>query len=321
MTLAGFLIVLLTGSRVPAVHAQPAPPKLIVIHQAFPSTNAVFWPNYVATSLGYYTREGLDVEPVLADPNVLVATLIGGSVEIANADSTQLMLALDKGANLAAVGIGAERQPYKFMVAPGIKSFADLKGKKVGAAAEIDIYTYVLKQIMLKAKFNPDDVQWVYGGGQNQRLSAIVGGAIQGGLFSPPGDARLKDLGYNTLAFTPDFYPNLTLSVTSVRRDWAQQNAGTLRRLLRAQSDAVKWLNNPANHQQAIDILVAATKAKPSDAEGAYDYYIRQHLWTDACVHRPGLVNVVNIMHITGQLHTITAADVPKFADTQWCPK
>jgi ABC-type nitrate/sulfonate/bicarbonate transport system substrate-binding protein len=210
------------------------------------------------------------------------------------------------------------------MAGPTIKTVAQLKGKKIGAASPIDVYTYVIKEILKKAGLDPDtDVDFVFGGGQNQRLTAIVGGAIDAGLFTPPGDARLASQGFNTLAFTPDYFPNLTLSVTTVRRDWAQANGDTLRRFLRAQSDAVKWLDNPANKDRAIAILVDQTKAAPADAADAYDYYVgKAHVFPDnACVHVPGLTNVVKIMRITNQLKTIGPADVPKFTDTEWCPK
>jgi ABC-type nitrate/sulfonate/bicarbonate transport system substrate-binding protein len=303
-----------------AVEAQAA--GTVVIHEAFPSKNAAFWPNFAATSLGLYAKEGIEVQPVIVDPNVSVSTLIGGSAEISYADSTQLLLALEKGANLVAVGLSTDRQPYKLMAAPGIKTIADLKGKKIGAASAIDIYTYVLKQILIKAKLDPDkDIEWVVGGGQNQRLAAAIGGAVQAGLFSPPSDAKLTGLGFTTLAFTPDYYPNLTLSAETVRRDWAQQNGDTLRHLLAAEAAAVKWVNDPANKAQAIDILAKAVNATPADAEDAYEAYIAKHAWTDACIHRPGMENVVKIMHETKQLKTITEADVPKFADPEWCAK
>ena len=293
-----------------------------VIREAFPSKNAAFWPNFVATSLGLYAKEGVEIQPVIVDPNVTVSALMGGSVEISYADSTQLLLSLQKGANLVAVGLSTDRQPYKLMAAPGIKTIAELKGKKIGAASAIDIYTYVLKQILRTADLDPDeDVVWVVGGGQNQRLAAAIGGAVQAGLFSPPSDAKLTGLGFTTLAFTPDYYPNLTLSAETVRRDWAQKNGDTLRHLLAAEAAAVKWLNDPANKAKAIEILSTAVKATPADAEDAYESYIAKHAWTDACIHRPGLVNVVKIMHETKQLTKITAADVPKFADPQWCSK
>ena len=59
-----------------------------------------------------------------------------------------------------------------------------MKGKRIGVASAIDVYTYVAKEMIRKAGLDPDrDVEWVVGGGQNQRLTAILGGAIPGGLL------------------------------------------------------------------------------------------------------------------------------------------
>ena len=294
----------------------------IVLQEGYPSRVASFWPNYVAAQVGMYAKEGLEVQDIVIDPNLTTSTLIGGSVDVSYADTTQLMLALQKGANLVAVGLQTDRNPYSLMAPNAVKTVSDLKGKRIGAAGEIDVYTYVIKQILRKSKLDPDkDVEWVFGGGQNQRLTAIIGGAIQAGLFSPPSDARLKDQGYHVLAFAPDVAPNLALSVTTVRRDWAQQHPDVLRKLLRAQAAAVQWLNNPANKAQALTILETTINARPADAEAAYDYYIGKHIWSDACVHKPGLVSVVNIMHETQQLTTLDANNVSKDIDTQWCSK
>lgn len=315
-----FALALLLAGGAPVV-AQQTPAKT-VIHEGYPSRVATFWPNYVAAAKGFYAKQGIQVDDVVVDPNVTTSALIGGSVDISYADSTQLLLALEKGASLVAVGLGTDRQPYHLMAAPGIKTVADLKGKKIGVASAVDIYTYVLKQILRKAGLDPEkDVDWVVGGGQNQRVSAMVGGAIHAGLASPPSDTRLKDLGFTSLVFTPDIYPYLTLSQTTVRRDFAEQHADVLKKVLLAQTEAVRWLNNPANKAEAIKLLETTINAKTSDAEAAYAYYIGQHVWPDACVHRPGLVNTVKIMRETHQLTTITADDVPKFADPQWCPK
>lgn len=293
-----------------------------MLHESYPSKVASFWPNFVASAKGFYAKQGLDVQDVVVDPNVTVSTLIGGSTELSYADSTQLLLALQKGANLVAVGLQVERNPYSLMSSPSIKTLAELKGKKIGAANEIDVYTYVIKQILRKAKLDPDkDVEFVFGGGQNQRLSAEISGAIQAGLFSPPSDSRLRGMGFNTLAFAPDYFPNLTLSVETARRDWVQQHPDLLRKVLRAQTDAVQWLNNPANKAEALQILETSLNAKPADANAAYDYYIGKHIWSDACAHAAGLVAVADILQKTGQLTTLTPKDVPKYVDSSQCPK
>ncbi len=292
----------------------------IVVREAFPSKGADFWPNYVAETEGFYAKEGLDVRQEVVDPNITVSALIGSGVEVSFADSTQLLYALDKHADLVAFGLSTDRQPYRLMASPTVKSVAALKGKKIGATSEIDVYTSVIKMVLRKAKLDPDkDVVWIYGGNQTRRLANLVGGNVDAGLFSPPADQRLKELGYNGLAFTPEVIPDLSLSAESVRRDWAQRNGDTLRRLLRAEAEAVHWLNDPANKAQALRILMAQNGAGPADAEEAYDYFVGKTVWLDACIHPAGLVNALKIMRQLGQLKSITEADVSKFTDKQWC--
>ena len=292
------------------------------VRLAIPSKGAAFWPNYVAERKGFYRRAGLRVDQQEIDPNITVSSLIGNAVDIAYADSTQLMFALEKHSDLVAVGLSTDRHPYRLMAGPAITSIARLKGKKVGAASEIDVYTAVLRIMLRNAGLDPaKDVTWVYGGNQTKRLAIMNAGLIDAGFFSPPADARLKGRGFKALAFAPDLFPHLTLSTQTVRRDWAAGHGEVLRRLLKAQVAALDWLYDPANKAEALDIIKSETGAKGADAEEAYTYFVAAHVWQDGCVQRAGLETVVKVMRDARQLHLITEKDVPKFSDPQWCPR
>jgi NitT/TauT family transport system substrate-binding protein len=296
--------------------------ELTTVRYAIPSYGAVFWPNYVADKKGFYTAQNLDVKTIQIDPNITVTSLIGGSIDIAFADSTQLVYAVQKKADLVAVGLSTDRHPYSLIGGPGIMSISQLKGKKIGAVSEIDVYTYVAKKMLRSGGLDPDkDVQWVIGGNQTRRMAAMTAGLIDAGLFTPPSDSRLVSQGFHRLAFAPDLFPHLMLSTQTVRRDWAEKNGDILRRMLRAQVNALHWLYDPANAAEAQRILMTATGAKQADAREAYDAFVKPHAWLDGCVHREGLVTVVGILREMKQLPTLTEADVSKFSDPQWCPK
>ena len=300
----------------------PAGPK-VLLRYVSPSITAQNWTHFIAAAEGFYDREGLQVEMTAMDPTTELAALIGGSADIALGPSSQLVIGIDKGAALVAVGAGADRVPYSLMAAPGIKTIKDLKGKKIGAVAPFEAFTIVIKEILRKGGLDPEkDVEFLYGGGQNQRFAALIGGAIQAGLLSPPQDKKAAERGFTALAFTPDYYPYLQLSITTVRRDWAQQHADVLRRYLRSQADASRWLNNRANKERAIQILEKATNSSPDEAQAAYDaYVVRVHDFpNNYCVIRPGMEALLKMMHAVGQT-TSTPADVGKYIDAQWCPK
>jgi NitT/TauT family transport system substrate-binding protein len=317
-------VALLLGFVLASVVSSAQAAGLILIHQAYNSVSAVQWPDFIAQAEGFYEKQGLQVETELTQPESMIGALLGGSIQIGLPNATGLALAVDKGADVVAVGIGGDNLPYHLMTPPAIKTFKDLKGKTIALADPTDIYTTVMKNILKKNGLNPDtDISFMYGPGQNQRYTAILGGAIQGGFFALPADADLISRGYNALAFTPDYVPHITLSVNAVSRTWAAQNGDVLRRFLRGRSDAIKWLNNPANKDRAIAILMDATKLAIGPATASYDYYVaRAHMFPDnGCVDRRGLDTVMQDLRDQGRLTKLGANDAGKLMDRQWCPK
>jgi NitT/TauT family transport system substrate-binding protein len=307
-----------------AATAADAPPgPKIALRYVTPSITAQNWPSFIAAAKGFYDREGISVEMTPIDPTTLLAALIGGSADVALAPAGSLIVGVDKRAQIVAVGAGADRIPYSLMAAPGIKTIKDLKGKKIGAVAPYEAYTIVIKQILRKAGLDPEkDVEFVYGGGQNQRFAALIGGAMQAGLLSPPQDTKAAERGFTALAFTPDYYRFLQLSITTVRRDWAQQHADAVRRYLRSMAEASRWLNDRRNKAEALQILQTATHSTPDEAEAAYQaYVVRVHDFpNNYCVMRPGMEALLTLMHDVNQT-TATAADVSRYIDDEYCPK
>ena len=314
------LALLFAASLMPASAADA--PGLTVVKRGAMSQTPVDWAYFVGQAEGFYTREGLDVQQTLVDPPTTVTALIGGSLDVVSIDSTGFVLGVDKGANIVAVGPVADRNPYNLMAAPGIKSIAQLKGKRIGAASPIEIYTTVLKNILKKAGLDPEkDVEWVYGGGQSQRLAAMLGGAIDAGLFSSPADEKLKARGMTSLAFTPDVVPSLALSLLAVRRDWAQQHPDAVRKYLKVQAESLAWLNNPANKAKAIEILASATNSSQEESEAAYSYWVQKHVLTDKCAVPARLDTLVSILQQQNRLTTLKVGDSAKLVDQEWCAK
>lgn len=317
--LAALLIVVFVGSLAPSA-AQTAPP--VTIRRAVNSVDAVQWPDYVAQAEGFYQREGLEVEDTLMDARTTVSALIGGSIDVSWADSTTYVLAFDRGAKLICVGWGMDRLPYRLMAAPSIKRISELKGKLVNASAPAETYTTVLRDILKKAGLDPDkDVTFVYGGSSNQRTGALESGAVQAALLPMPANLILAAKGFNSLLFTPDYYPSLLISLTLTRTDWAEQHADVLRRYLRAQNAALAWLYRPANKARAIEILASATKTTPQIASRTYDYYIGRRVFPrDACPRTAGWGTLLQIMDETGRTK-LTPADAGKLIDARWCTR
>lgn len=299
--------------------AQTAPIK--VITRGTVSTTAVEWPDIVARKKGFYEKEGLKVEQALISPTTITPSLIGGTIQIGFLNASSLILADKAGADLVAIGQGADPSPYSLVTARNIKTLGELKGKTISLSEPGDAYAEVTKEILRKAGLDPEkDVNLRYGGNSNQRMAALTAGAVDAVPLVAPQDKMMFARGFNSVAFYPDYYPKLTLSTSAVSRAWATKNPDTVRAFMRAQASAISWLYEPANKEEALKLLMAETKADIDSAQSAFDTYItRLHMFpTGGCVQSEGFEALIKVLRkVTKNVQPDDP--VSRFIDTQWC--
>src|SRR5262249_13141242 len=131
----------------------------------------------------------------------------------------------------------------------------------------------------------------------------------------------LEGQGFHSLAFYPDYFPQLALSLTAVRRPWAMENADVLKAFLRAQANAIHWLYDPANKTEALDLLMKETRSDLASAEHSYDIYLAKlHMFpANGCIQPKGIEALIGVM---SRINKTVKADLPasKYIDTRWCP-
>ena len=315
------LAAFMSASASPTV-AQTGNTGVKVITRGTVSTTAVEWPDVIARRKGFYEKESLKVEQALISPTTITPSLIGGSIQIGFINASQLVIADKAGADIVAIGQGADPSPYSLVTARSVKTLADLRGKTLSLAEPGDVYAEATKEILRKAGLNPDtDVNIRYGGNSNQRMAALIAGAVDAVPLVPPQDRVLIEQGFNAVAFYPDYFPNLTLSVTAVTRSWAANNSATLKAFMRAQAAAIGWLHEPANKDEAIKLLMEETKADQVSAIHSYDIYITKlNIFPkNGCVQTKGFeVMLAMLSKINKSVKE--GESINQFIDTQWCP-
>jgi ABC-type nitrate/sulfonate/bicarbonate transport system substrate-binding protein len=63
-------------------------------------------------------------------------------------------------------------------------------------------------------------------------------------------------------------------TVWAANTDWAQKNRAALLGYVKAYGRAVRWLYDPKNKEQAVNILVKYSKQGREDTEKTYDYFV-----------------------------------------------
>jgi len=253
--LAGLAFLLLGSCATPPV--APKTVNLIVFPGGFN------WPIWVAQEKGLFAKNGLDVKVTPTPSSVFQLTnLIGGKFDIA-------MTAID---NLIAYREGQGEEPvpgpdlFAFMggdngflrlvAVPEAKTYADLKGKTVSVDARTTGYAFVLFEMLERGGLRLDqDYKVERAGGVLQRFQALMEKKHAATLLLSPFELQAEAKGFNRLGNATDVLGAYQGLVGGARKSWADANRDAVVGYIRAFSEAVDWLYDPRNKDEAIAIF------------------------------------------------------------------
>ena len=200
-------------------HAQPT--KLNV---AYTSTTTNFLIAWLAKLEGIFRKYNLDVELILMQgPSTYLPALLSGNVHILHGGGTAVSRAIAAAdPNIIVIGTETRYVPLRMMVAPSIKTAADLKGKKLGVGrAGLDEYAtlfYLEKNNLIPNK----DVTLIYAtGGILARAAQMKQGLYDGMAIPPPNEIELEKQGFrdkNQRVLT-DFMTAITEAIQVYRKN------------------------------------------------------------------------------------------------------
>ncbi|MFI9491255.1 MULTISPECIES: ABC transporter substrate-binding protein [Streptomyces] len=136
----------------------------------------------VAKEEGFLAEEKLDVKTINTDGSVAaVQAVASGSADISPADASAILAAREKGVPVVAVGGLVQNWPWRIATLPGkgIKSAADLKGKKIGVISLASGSAPYARAFAEDAGLDPQkDVDLLPVGVGSQALSALESGKV-----------------------------------------------------------------------------------------------------------------------------------------------
>ena len=218
-----------------------------------------------------------------------------------------------------AVVMGGDGGFLSVVGGPGIRSFADLKGKTLSVDAMTTGLAFVLRELVARAGLSEADVTYVRAGGTPLRYRDLVAGKHDATLLRTPFELLARERGFTVLA-TAESLGAYQGSVAAVRRSWAKQNEAALVGFLRAYRQAVAWVYDPANREKAIEIVANFMKSS-KDVLATYfllpgkDYYRDRN----GCVSVSALQKPIDAM-IENQLIS-ERVDASKYIKMQFLPR
>jgi len=261
------------GGR-PAVAGAAAPlgkPEKPHFTLGLASFGSNFLPVYVAAA-GIWKAQGLDVQMLgfRGDSEVSQA-LAGDSIDISLASMTGLINLINSGQPVMGFYAGFDEADFSWLAQPSIKTWADLKQKKVGVATFGSLTDALTRYDLRKHGLEPvRDVQIIQAGGSQQGFEALESGRIDAVILSAPFKWRAATAGYTVLGTQEhDIAARWPKNLFMAKTAFLNANRNTVEAFLRAHVAAIRFARH--NRAGAVKVLMDQLKYTQFDAGGAVD--------------------------------------------------
>src|SRR5579872_6982868 len=269
-------VALLIATNFPTTPARAQAPENVTVN-IFPG--GFNWPSFVGQQKGFFERNGITVT-LQPTPNS-VAQMTGlaeGKFDIAMTAFDNIV-AYVEGQGEAPIGpqpdffafMGSDSGFLSLIAAPDVLRFDDLKGKSLSVDARTTGYAFVLFDILMRNGLEESDYKIEKVGGTTMRWDALREGKQSGTLLSAPFNFLASEQHFNELARAIKVIGPYQGNVAATRRSWARENRTKVIAFIRGYAQAIDWLYDQANREEAISILLNNVKMSPELAERTYD--------------------------------------------------
>lgn len=221
-----------------------------------------------AKSLGSGVK--LDTKSFNAGPDAVTA-LLSGAIDASYVGPNPTVNAWAQSHGKAVTVIaGAASGGAALVVKPGIKDWADLKGRTIatpqlGNTQDVSARYFLGQHGLSTNKQGGGDVH-IKPEANGDAVTAFKSGALDGAWIPEPYATQIVQAGGHVLADERDLWPDKQFVVTDlvVRTDFLKAHPDVVKHLLEAQVAAVDYIkSDPAGAQQAVSTEIGKASGKP----------------------------------------------------------
>ncbi len=265
------------ASDASAPSAEPTPASVQKVDLALSTVSATNTPIWVAADYGLFRRYGLDVNVTPMSPAAANQALAAGSVPLTITGGSSVSAYVAGNTDLVFIAGLINRAHFKIMGRPEITSIEDLRGKSVGSSTAGSGATLALYETLRRFGLEPNrDVEITYFREQPNIASALLAGAVQGAVLSPPFTDQVQAQGARLVVDMLDFNIELLANNVTTTRGFLEREPDLVRRFLMAYVEGIQYARD--HKAEAIESIMRGTRNDDrAEAESAYDTY--RDLW------------------------------------------
>lgn len=258
-----------------AAHAQtPAPQQIHVLTLLGRPIQFV-----VADKQGLFAKYGVEVvNDNKKNSDELRADLASGKGDVAYLAVDNAVAMVELAHQDVVIVMGGEGSQNELIAQKDIKSIAGLRGKTLIVDAPNTAYALQMKKILLLSGLTAGkDYEIKPFGATPQRLIAMREQKdFAGSMLGPPASLVAKKEGFVSLGSVQQLIGPYQAAGVFTQRAWAKEHRDLLVTFLSACIEAQRWLLNPANKQQVIDLLAAQYHLAPEIVAEDYEMSMTQ---------------------------------------------
>lgn len=278
------------------------PAKLRV--KVFPGAQNL--PLFAGVAKGTFAKRGVAVELLFTvNSTELRDGLANGDIEVAHSAVDNSVAMVELAGKDAVIVMGGDSSMNELFVQSHVASAADLRGRTVIVDAPNTAYALQVKKILLNAGLGAGDYAIKPVGGGLVRARAMRENRDNAAsILNPPFSFAAQKDGMKSLGRTIDLLGPYQATGAFVMRPWARANANALERYLAAYIEVTRWVRDPANRAECVQLLMDRLKIERGVAEPTYDALVDPAfgLVPDARFDHQGFRNVLALRaEIEGQ--------------------
>lgn len=256
-------------------------------------------PNLAAEHNGFFAKRGLAVETTFTKSSEQQRReLASGECVIAHSAVDNALAMRDVADVGVSIVVGLDHGFNKLVVQPDIGTYEDLRGRTFGVDAPDTAFALLFYEILRRKGLTKDkDYKVEVVGATRFRLEALKQKRVDFAALNLPFNLLAREAGLKLLDDPIAVIGPYQSTGGFVRRDWAQENRGTLVRYIAAYIEGLRWTRDAANKQAALDLLARRMELTPMMAEQCYERVVdaKTGFAPDAKIDRAGMETVVRL--------------------------
>jgi NitT/TauT family transport system substrate-binding protein len=214
-------------------------PKMVI---GYPASSIASIQLFIAQEKGFFRDEGLDAQLNQVRADAAIAAVLTGELFAYDSVGTSVR-AFQKNAPIKILAVNLQSPLFWLVTRPELKSLSELKGKVMGTTSFGGVQHLAGLRMLRRGGLNPEeDITVILSGDPATQLQAIVNGAIQIAVLSPPSVILARDkFKLNVLANALDEFPSFFQSGLAVADKSVASQKDLVKRILRARAKANRF--------------------------------------------------------------------------------